>query len=79
MQKVNPEFAKPKAKTEILDDHMEEEAKEITVGSRCEVVIGKRRGQIKFVGKVPPLGKGYWVGVKLDEPLGDTQGTVDGV
>jgi len=78
MQKKDPEFMKPKAQIEISDDHMEEEAKAITVGNWCEVIIGKRWGEVKFVGKVDKLGKGYWVGIKLDEPLGDTTGSIDG-
>lgn len=28
-----------------------------------------RRGEVKYVGKVPEKGVGYFVGVKLDEPF----------
>jgi len=46
------------------------------VGQRCLVTIGERRGEVKFVGKVTGgLGAGYWVGVQLDEPTGDSNGT----
>lgn len=31
-----------------------------------------------FVGKIEKLGKGYWVGVKLDEPSGNSNGTIEG-
>lgn len=31
-----------------------------------------------YVGKIQSLGKGYWVGIKLDEPQGDSTGTIDG-
>ena len=41
---------------------------------RCEVV-GGRRGEVAYVGKVAALDKGYWVGIKLDEPSGDSDGT----
>lgn len=33
---------------------------------------------MKFVGKVPELALGYWVGIQLDEPTGDSNGTVKG-
>ena len=42
------------------------------------MTIGQRRGEVKFVGKAKELGLGYWVGVQLDEPTGDTNGTVNG-
>ena len=35
---------------------------------------GFRRGEVVYVGKVPELGIGYWIGIKLDEPSGDTNG-----
>ena len=40
----------------------------IEVGQRCEVVVGGRRGEVKFVGKVKAKGAGYWVGLLLDDP-----------
>ncbi len=40
--------------------------------------MGARRGEVKFVGKVPELAPGYWVGVLLDEPTGDCNGSVKG-
>ena len=47
---------------------------------RCEVDPGARRGTVGFVGDtkglLPP---GYWVGVKFDEPVGKSNGTVKGV
>ena len=52
----------------------------ITLGMRCEVDPGARRGTVGFVGDtkglLPP---GYWVGVKFDEPVGKSNGTVKGV
>lgn len=33
----------------------------IVVGSRCQVMPGKRRGCVMFVGEVPELKGGYWV------------------
>mgnify|MGYP006084613403 CR=1 FL=1 len=31
-----------------------------------------------YVGKVKGFERGYWDGIKLDEPTGDTDGTVKG-
>ena len=50
----------------------------IEVGARCQVMPGKRRGCVQFVGEVEGLKAGYWVGVKFDEPLGHNDGTVKG-
>lgn len=55
------------------------DAAHITVGARCQVAPGARRGIVAFVGAVPELhGEGVWVGVRLDEPLGKNNGTVKG-
>ena len=59
-------------------DFQKEEAEKIQVGSRCEVKIGQRRGEVKYVGKVVGLGAGYWLGICLDEPTGDSDGKVAG-
>lgn len=56
----------------------EEGAAQIKVGDRCLLGDGFRRGEVKFVGMVKELGHGFWIGVKLDEPVGDGNGTVKG-
>ena len=61
---------------QVDKDHQKEEAKEIEVGQRCETTVGAKRGEVMYVGKVPGLERGYWVGVKLDEPTGDSNGKV---
>ena len=35
-------------------------------------------GVVQFVGAIPSLGDGLWVGVQLDEPLGHSNGRVNG-
>ena len=56
----------------------EEQAKTFEVGKRCLLGDGTRRGEIAYVGKVPTLEYGYFIGIKLDEPLGDCNGSVGG-
>lgn len=34
---------------------------------------------MKYVGKIMDLGQGYFVGVKLDEPYGDSNAIIKGV
>lgn len=52
----------------------------ITVGARCEVTPGERRGTVKFIGEIPEIkAGGYWVGIQLDEPSGSNDGTIKGV
>lgn len=79
--KNDPEYRK-----QVLDAHrqrrkevaMEAEALEkIGVGMRCRL-SGDRRGEVAFVGPVPSLGKGHFVGITLDEPVGDSDGTHGG-
>lgn len=48
------------------------------VGDRCEVTPGGRRGVVMFLGEIPELREGYYVGVKFDEPVGRADGTVRG-
>ena len=56
----------------------EEEAALIKVGNRCILGDATRRGEVKFVGKCKEMGHGFFVGIALDEPLGDMDGTVSG-
>ena len=73
---TNPNFKSYLGQAEA--DEQKEEASKIEVGNRCETVVGGKRGEVKYVGKVAGLERGYWVGVQLDEPTGDTNGKVKG-
>ena len=65
--------------TEDLDpEYLSELASTIQVGSRCKLESGAR-GEVGYVGKIMDLGNGYFVGVKLDEPFGNSNGIVNGV
>ena len=70
-------------KAQIADwDHMVE-SKKMKVNDRCEITKNmKHRGKIAFIGNAI-LGKGMdkkgmWIGVILDEPYGDNNGTIKG-
>lgn len=51
---------------------------DIKIGLRCSVSPGDRRGEVCFIGMVDGLAGGYWIGVKLDEPLGRNDGSING-
>lgn len=59
--------------TEITD-------RRITVSARCRLgAISARRGTVAYIGEVQEIpGKGPWVGVVLDEPVGKNDGSVGG-
>jgi len=72
-----------KQKEEVKRQEMEADeiaAKATKVGDRCEVrVPGQpvRKATIMFIGTVD-FSKGWWIGVRYDEPLGKNDGMVDG-
>lgn len=69
----------PAAQQKVTDpEYQATEAGLITVGCRCQVKLGARRGTVRFVGKVQELALGYWVGIEYDEPAGKHDGTVKG-
>lgn len=61
----------------IDDTYGQAEAAGIATGNRCEIA-GGRRGVVMYVGRIPEMPIGWWVGVKLDEPLGKNDGSVKG-
>ena len=40
--------------------------------------VGGRRAEVMFVGKIPEMPAGYWIGVEYDEPVGKNDGSVKG-
>eukprot|EP00039_Didymoeca_costata_P001459 m.52711 g.52711 ORF g.52711 m.52711 type:complete len:240 (+) comp10812_c0_seq6:172-891(+) len=80
MGRFNPEIkAKMEETAAQKEVEGEEEAKSMSIGDRCEVTVGGvKRGEIMYIGK-PEFQKGWWIGVKYDEPLGKNDGSVQGV
>ena len=58
--------------------NFELEAKTINVGQRCLLGDRTRRGEVKYVGKVADYGYGYFIGVALDELMGDNNRSYKG-
>ena len=50
----------------------------LKVGMRAEVAPGARRGEVAFVGTIDGMPPGHWVGIRFDEPVGKSDGTVKG-
>jgi tubulin-folding cofactor B len=58
----------------------EEPITDVKVGERCEIQLSDgshHRGEVMYVGTLESA-KGYFVGVKLDEPFGKNNGTHEG-
>lgn len=66
---ANPPPARPETPRDVADKY--------PIGGRCEINPGGRRGEVAFVGKIKGT-EGTWIGVKLDEPLGQNDGTKSG-
>ncbi len=82
LKKNNPElFKKKEFSYKIVTDpnYQKELVDGINLADRCEILDSKLRGEIMYKGKVPDLGEGYFVGVGLDEPWGDSDGSINGV
>lgn len=49
----------------------------MSIGARVRLA-GDRHGTIRYIGDIPELGPGPWVGLELDEPSGKNDGSVKG-
>lgn len=59
-------------------EHMADLACKIKLGQRVIVDPGDRKAMIMFVGKIPEIAAGYWIGVQFDEPVGKNDGSIKG-
>merc|ERR1711970_26328 len=80
--KFNPEFQK-KAQSDWAEKEQNDAAakERIQKGNRCEVTMKnsvKHRGEVKFIGETEFKTDILWIGVRLDEPFGKNDGTVQG-
>lgn len=60
---------------ETVVEDLESVVARIPIGSRCKVEPGSRRGEIAHVGPVAGTNETVWIGVRLDEPQGNNDGS----
>lgn len=77
MMAKNPNFMNAHNQA-VVPDYQKEEADAINVDDRCQTLVGDKKGNVRFVGKVPELAGGFWVGIELDDQLGDNNGNIQG-
>jgi len=65
-------------KAHINDEHMADLARKMKVGDRVIVDPGSRLAEVRYVGKIPEIAPGYWIGVLYDQPVGKNDGAVKG-
>ena len=58
---------------------MKDIADKYKVGDRFKLIIDGHRGTISYIGRIPDLNEGFYVGVTLDEPFGLNNGSLKGV
>ncbi len=59
---------------ELDDSFMQHEAQQFTVGQRCRLPDTLYFGYIAYIGLVPEIHKGHFIGIKLDQPHGMNDG-----
>lgn len=69
-----------KAQAIVNDEHMSDLACKISNGQRVLVVTGAatRQAEVMYVGKIPEIAPGWWIGVQYDEAVGKNDGSIKG-
>lgn len=75
MLEQNPHFFAEKKKMTITEEFMMVEAYSVSLNARCRLTDKGHRAQVLYIGRVPEVGKGYYLGIRLDEPFGKNDGT----
>lgn len=78
LEQLRAEGKLPAEKPAADPEQFADEAAKISVGDRCLVFPGDRKATVRYVGKIPQLTPGWWVGVEFDEPVGKNDGTAKG-
>ena len=66
---------KPKPQA-VEEEHMAAEAAAFEVGAACGV--GGRAATVRYVGKIPEIAPGYWLGVEYGDESGKNDGSFKG-
>ena len=53
-------------------------APSVMPGQICQTEPGGRRARVMYVGQVPGMPAGYWIGVQYDDKVGKNDGSVNG-
>ena len=73
---------KPKPLVVTEDDTFEKKAKGFRKGDRVMVSthssLSARRAEVRYIGQVPEIRPGFWLGVVYDEPIGKNDGSIFG-
>jgi tubulin-folding cofactor B len=78
-KKANPAPAATTGSPSATDaEYDEASVQHALLSSRCQVSPGGRRGAVRWTGKLENK-PGWWIGVELDEPVGQNDGSLDGV
>lgn len=73
LKENNPELFTNK-QIVVDPEHQKDISDGYKIGDRCELVEDGHRGEICYIGKIPDLNEGYYVGIRLDEPYGMNDG-----